>query len=106
MADLCWSPACLSRRGEMYQVAEDRGAMPPSFVIEFAALLGLGPAAALLVSGAGALLKKRIANGVAVIAAMAAASYVHQALGGTTGGFGWPFQGAPIAAAVVAYTFV
>ncbi len=80
--------------------------MPPSFVIEFAALLGLGPAAALLVSGAGALIKRRIANGVAVIVATATASYAHHALGGTTGGFGWPFQGVPIAGAVVAYTFV
>src|SRR5438094_1446255 len=90
----------------MYQVAEDRGAMPPSFVIEFAALLGLGPAAALLVSGAGALIRKRPAHGVAVVIATAAASYAHHTLGGTTGDFGWPFQGVPITAAAVAYSFV
>ena len=80
--------------------------MPPSFVIEFAALLALGPVAALLVSGVGALIKRRVANGLAVMVATAAAAYVHHLLGGTTGGFAWPYQGMPIAAAVVAYGFV
>ena len=80
--------------------------MPPSFVVEFAALLALGPAAALLVSGAGALIRRRIASGAAAIAATAAAAYAHLALGGTTGHFEWPFQGVPIAAAVVAYGVV
>src|SRR6185503_13900085 len=93
-------------RAEMYQAAEDRGAMPPSFVLEFAALLALGPVAALPVSALGALIKRRSANGVAVIAATAAASYAHHALGGTTGAFAWPFQGAPIGAAVLVYTVV
>jgi diguanylate cyclase (GGDEF)-like protein/PAS domain S-box-containing protein len=90
----------------MYQAAEDRGVMPPSFVIEFAALLAFGPLAALLVSGLGALIRRRVAYGAAVMAATAAASYAHYALGGTTGEFVWPFQGAPIAAAVVVYAFV
>ena len=93
-------------RAEMYQAAEDRGVMPPSFVLEFAALLALGPVAALMVSGLSALIKRRLANGAAVIAATAAAAYAHQALGGTTGAFAWPFQGAPIAAAVVVYVLV
>ena len=80
--------------------------MPPSFVFEFAALLALGPVAALLVSGLGALLKRRLANGASVLAATAAAAYAHHACGGTVGAFVWPFQGAPIAAAVVVYTVV
>src|SRR5258705_8597801 len=90
----------------MYQAAEDRAAMPPSFVLEFAALLALGPVAALLVSGAIVLLRRRIANGVAVTVATVMACYTHYALGGTTGGFVWPFQAVPIAAAVAAYSFV
>ncbi len=80
--------------------------MPPSFVLEFAALLALGPVAALLVSGAIVLLRRRIANGVAVTVATVMACYTHYALGGTTGGFVWPFQAVPIAAAVAAYSFV
>jgi diguanylate cyclase (GGDEF)-like protein/PAS domain S-box-containing protein len=90
----------------MYQAAEDRGTMPPSFVFEFAALLALGPVAALLVSGLGALLKRRLANGASALAATAAAAYAHHACGGTVGAFAWPFQGAPIAAAVVVYALV
>ena len=80
--------------------------MPPSFVFEFAALLALGPVAALLVSGLGALLKRRLASGTSVLAATAAAAYAHHVCGGTVGVFAWPFQGAPIAAAVVTYTLV
>ena len=91
---------------EMYQAAEDRGAMPLSFVIEFAALLALGPIEAVLVSGAAALIKRRIAGGVAAVVATAAACYTHHALGGTTGVFAWPFQGVPIAAALIAYIVV
>jgi len=80
--------------------------MPPSFVIEFAALLGLGPVAALLVTGGGVLIRRRIPRGVAMIAAMAAAADVHHALGGTIEYFEWPFQGLPIGAAVVVYIVV
>jgi diguanylate cyclase (GGDEF)-like protein/PAS domain S-box-containing protein len=90
----------------MYQLAEDRGAMPPFFVIEFAALLGLGPVAALLVTGGEVLIRRRITSGVATIAATAAAAYVHHTLGGTVGHFGWPFQGLPIGAAVAAYCLI
>lgn len=80
--------------------------MPPSFVIEFAALLAYGPAAALPVSAAVALIKRRVYPGVAAVLATAAAAFLHQALGGTTGTFDWPFQAAPIAAAVAAYVIV
>src|SRR5258705_6683972 len=90
----------------MYQAAEDRGALPRPFFPGFAALRAFGPVAALLVPVLGAFIKRRAANGAAVIAATAAASYAHHALGGTTGAFVWPFQGAPIAAAVVVYAFV
>ena len=80
--------------------------MPPSFVVECAALLGLGPAAAVVVSVAAAGLKRRVANGIAAVVATGAAVGVHQALGGTIGTFEWPFQAMPIAGAVVAYALV
>lgn len=80
--------------------------MPPSFVVEIAALLALGPAAALIVAGAGAVVKKRVARGVAAIIATAAAAYVHGALGGTIGTFNWPLEGVPVAGAVFAYSFI
>ena len=41
-----------------------------------------------------------------VAAATQAAGYVHLALGGTLGRFSWPFETAPIGAAVVAYCIV
>ncbi len=43
---------------------------------------------------------------VTVAAATQAAGYVHLALGGTLGRFNWPFEAAPIGAAVVAYCLV
>ncbi len=90
----------------MYQAAEDRGAMPPSFVIEFAALLAFGPLAGLALSAVAPLVRRRVAGGAAVIAATAAAAYAYYVLGGTTGHFAWPFEAVPIAGAVVAYGFV
>ena len=102
-----------------YPVAEASGAMPPSFVIEFAALLLLGPEPALLVAMCGAIAKGFLSHSeradtplqigsmaATTLAAMAAAGYLHRALGGTLGHFTWPLQAAPIAAAVVAYTLV
>ncbi len=90
----------------MYRPAEDRGAMPPSFVAEFAALLALGPIAAAVVSVAAAVIKKRLVSVIAAVLATAAAVAVHQALGGTIGSFEWPLQAVPIAAAVAAYCAV
>src|SRR5262245_56381123 len=90
----------------MYHAAEDRGSMPPSFVVELAVLLAFGPVAALGAATAGAVIKRRAASGVAAIVATAAASYVHGALGGTIGTFNWPLEGVPVAGAVFAYSFI
>src|SRR5229473_1439831 len=51
--------------------------------------------------GAGMLL-----NAATVMIATQAAGLAHRALGGTMGHFAWPWQGVPIAAAVVGYCFV
>ena len=40
------------------------------------------------------------------MAAIQAASFAHRSLGGTTGAFAWPWQGLPIAAAVIVYCVV
>ncbi len=98
--------------------AQDRAAMPPSFVIDFTSLLLFGPAAALLVVIAGAVTQaladsgrtppdRRTALNVLTVAlATVAAGVAHRALGGTASHFVWPAQGVPIAAAVVTYYFV
>src|SRR5262249_5701344 len=87
----------------MYRPAEDRGAMPPSFVVELAALLALGPLAAAAVSLTAAIVKRRIASGIAAGVATLAAVTAHQALGGTIGTFEWPSQALPIGGAIAAY---
>jgi diguanylate cyclase (GGDEF)-like protein/PAS domain S-box-containing protein len=98
--------------------AEDWASMPPSFVIDFTALLLLGPHAMMLVATAGAITqwftdsthphrsRRAVFNAATVLAAAQAAGLVHQALSGTIGTFVWPGQGMPIAFAVVAYCFV
>jgi diguanylate cyclase (GGDEF)-like protein/PAS domain S-box-containing protein len=96
---------------------EDRATMPPSFVIEFAALLIFGAHAALVVAIAGAIARgvahqraqqyrRTLMNVVTVSAATQAAGFAHHGLGGTLGHFEWPLQAIPIAAALVAYVFV
>ena len=97
---------------------EDRATMPPSFVIEFAALLIFGAHAALIVAIAGAIARglshsqrahqyrRTLMNMVTVAAATQAAGAAHHALGGTLGHFEWPMQGIPIAGALVAYIFL
>ena len=92
--------------------------MPPSFVIEFTALLLLGPHATAVVATAGTVmqgltdsqkphrLRRAIFNTLTAVAAVEAAGWVHQALGGTTGTFVWPAQGGPIALALLAYCVV
>ena len=91
----------------------DWAIMPPSFVIEFASLLLLGPNATLLVVTAGTVtqmrahpLRRLLSNAVTIMVAVQAAGFGHRLLGGTTGGFVWPWQGVPIAAAVIAYCIV
>ena len=91
--------------------------MPPSFVLEFTSLIIFGAHATLLVAIAAAIARavadspradyvRTLLAVVTVAAATQAAGYVHLAAGGTLGQFTWPFEGAPIAAAVVAYSLV
>src|SRR5688572_29040631 len=98
--------------------SDGRTTMPPSFVIEFTSLIIFGAHATMLVAVAAALARafadsqrphthmRTVMNVVTVAAATQAAGYVHQALGGTLGQFRWPFQAAPIGAAIVAYCIV
>ena len=98
--------------------ARDWTTMPPSFVIEFAALLLVGPHAAILVAAAGAAVReltdsarpnaagRTLSSVVTVAMAIEAAGLAHSALGGTTAQFTWPAQVIPIAAAVVVYCLV
>jgi len=80
--------------------------MPPSFVVELAALLAVGPVGAAVVSLAAAAIKRRLGSGIAAVVATASAIYVHYVLGGTVGHFDWPMQALPIGAAVVTYCLV
>lgn len=91
-------------------------AMPPPVVFELTALLLFGPHGGALVAAAGALSEgladarqqplRTLLNTVAVIVGMEAAGFVHQALGGTLKHFIWPWQAAPIGAAVLVYGVV
>jgi hypothetical protein len=95
-----------------------RRTMTPSFVIEFISLIIFGGHPATLVAIAAVAarafadaqrppaLLRTLLNVVTVAAAMQAAGYAHQALGGTLGEFSWPFQAAPIGGAIVAYGLV
>jgi diguanylate cyclase (GGDEF)-like protein/PAS domain S-box-containing protein len=97
---------------------EDRATMAPSFVMDFTALLLFGPAAAMLVAMAGAITQgladshrsnprhRMLVNAVIVVVATQVAWLLHHALRGTLGHFIWPWQGVPIAAAVVGYCVV
>ena len=97
---------------------QDWATMPASFVIDFAALLLLGPNAMMLVATAGAVAhgltdsqpsrrgRRMLLNTATVIIATQAAGLAYQLLGGTMGQFTWPEQGVPIAAAVIAYCLV
>jgi diguanylate cyclase (GGDEF)-like protein/PAS domain S-box-containing protein len=96
---------------------QDWASMPPSFVIDLTSLLLLGPTATLLVIAAGTITRgltdsqhaqprRTLLNAAAVMVSIQAAALAHQILGGTMGHFIWPWQGVPIAAAVVAYCFV
>ena len=99
-------------------IAGDWTIMPVAFVVDVTALLLLGPNVGMIVAGASVLacaLTDRETSGRAVraighlttvLAATQAAGLVHRSLGGTLGHFSWPMQTLPIAAAIVAYTFV
>jgi diguanylate cyclase (GGDEF)-like protein/PAS domain S-box-containing protein len=92
--------------------------MKPLVVLEFVTLLLFGPHVATLVAIVNAIGQRLIdrarsqsaallvADVVTSTAAIQAAGFVHQVLGGTTGHFAWPLQAAPIAAAALAYWLV
>ena len=92
--------------------------MPPSFIVEFASLLLLGPYAATLVVIAGTVTAWRVRpapfTSVAPIADRAGRRHgrdaggglAYQSLGGAADWSAWPWHGLPIAAAVVVYCVV
>src|SRR4051812_12963312 len=87
--------------------------MPPSFVIEFASLLLLGPDATLLIVAAATVtqmrahpLRRLLSTAVTIMLAVEAAGFALRVSGGTTTAFVWPWQGLPIAVAVITYSTV
>ena len=98
-----------------HSTTADRAIMPPSFVINFGALLLFGLEAAMLVAGVGAIASgvtapdragargQMVLEGAVVLIATQVAGLCYQALGGTSRDFAWPWQGLPVATAVVAY---
>jgi diguanylate cyclase (GGDEF)-like protein/PAS domain S-box-containing protein len=95
--------------------AEDRGAMPPSFIVELSALLLLGGYAALFVAAAGILMRwlagsdglqpsrRTLSTAATIIIATGIASLAYGALNGAAGPFVWPWEAVPLAVAVAAY---
>ena len=89
--------------------------MPPSFVVDFMAVVLFAPNAATVIATAGLLaasiarrdhphaVRQLFLNGVTTIVAVQAAAYAYQTLGGTRGQLTWPWHALPIGAAVVAY---
>ncbi|MCM3881136.1 MAG: EAL domain-containing protein [Vicinamibacterales bacterium] len=98
--------------------AKDWATAPPSFIVDFASLLLLGPNATMLVASAGVvtqgladsrrqdLPRRMFLNLATAMVAIQGAGVVYRLLGGTLGHFIWPNQGLPIAAAVISYCFV
>ena len=98
--------------------AEDRGVMPPSFVIDFGALLLCGGNAALFVAAVGITtrwiadssrarpLPRTLLNAATILIATEAAALTYGALGAAPAPFTWPLQAAPIAAALISYCLV
>jgi diguanylate cyclase (GGDEF)-like protein/PAS domain S-box-containing protein len=90
----------------------------PTFVVDLAAFLLLGPSAAIIVCTSGVItyllceptgrerLLDTLLPAVAPLLSLEAAAFMHVALGGTIGTFEWPWQAVPIAAAVWAYCLV
>ena len=117
-AALMLSSALVSALTAQRSAARDWAIMPPSFIVNFAAILILGPHAASAVATTGAItqgladaddshrLRRGVINLVTVIAAVQAAGWTHQLTGGTLFNFTWPDQGLPIALAILAYCIV
>ena len=92
-------------------------AMAPSFVVDFISLLLLGPHATMLVAAAGTITEaltnssalsigRTLLNTALVLTSIQAAGAAYRTVAGQMSDVGWPMQGVPIAAAVVAYCFV
>ncbi len=117
-AGLMLASAMLAALAAQRSNARDWAIMPPSFIVDFAALLILGPHGASAVAIVGAItqgmadsehshrLRRVGINLITVVAAVQAAGWVHRATGGTLFTFTWPDQGLPIALAVLAYCVV
>ncbi len=98
--------------------ARDWTIAPPSFVIEIAALLLLGPEAMLVVAVAGVVMyglteaprpdrvRDALIHATTGIVAAVAAGVAHQRSGGTIDSFLWPEQALPVTVAAVAYCLV
>ena len=90
--------------------------MQPSFVIEFASLLLLGPHAATLLAIVGTVMHRLVNTSLpasrvllriaGVTTALQGAGLAYRLLGGSTGQFAWPTQVLPIATATVVYCLV
>ena len=98
--------------------AANTATMAPSFVVEFSSLLLLGPHMTVFLSSAGVIARwignptgglptsRLLVHAVTVTAAIQGAGFVYSIIGGTLGGFVWPWQAVPIAAALIVYCIV
>jgi len=89
--------------------------MPVSFVVDFMAVVLFAPNVATVIAIAGTLAqayayrdrayaeRRLLRNGLTTIAAVQAAGFAYQMLGGAAGQFTWPWQALPVGAAVLAY---
>ena len=96
----------------------DLATMRPHFVIDFAALVLLGVPAAMVVAGIGAMadglaqrggwrgLRRTLAATATSLVALQGAGGVHLGLGGAIRYLEWPWDAAPLGAAVVAYCVI
>jgi hypothetical protein len=90
--------------------------MQPSFVIEFASLLLVGPHAATVLAIAGAVMQRLLNTGVsatlvlmriaAATLALQGAGFAHRLFAGATGQLPWPAEVLAIAAATLVYCVV
>ena len=96
----------------------NRAVMPPSFVLDFIALLLFGRNAAMFVATAQTVarrfahsqpqppIRETVVHVATTVTAIEAAGFTHQLLGGTVSHFTWPWQALPIGAAALAYCIV
>ncbi len=101
-----------------HYTAKDWATMPPSFVIDFASLLLLGPHPTAIVAAAGAVMqgitdpqdqhryRRAAINIVTVVAAVQAGGALLHAVTDAIGLVTWPIKAVPIAAAVIGYCVV